>query len=467
MSSDTTPLSTSNLHVTLADVGPKFEVPAGADRQPIEDSLPDTHPLNLAREHFGAANIVGASKYELINVVACSANRMRAAESIVHHLAAEFPKSAIRCAMGTRQLQRIYDRRLGWLGQQSSLRIEAEDRWESILEDAQTELDETGVVFSLAQPNGDGKCVIWVDGEDVNAQSVQEFDQVRPVLQNILWRRPRISTPQVLERLGYRAKFWVAIAFAIVVIIAVFPIRYPVACSARVEPVHQRLISAPFEATLMESMARPGEHVKKDQVLAVLDGRPLRLELESAESELHRASKEHNVALATGKIAEAQQLMLQRQRFARRIDLLNDRLSRLTLTSPIGGVVVSGDVEKFVGASIEIGQTIFEVAPLNTMVVEIEIPEHEIGFVKPDAMSRVRIGAVGGKSIRMPLSDLYPAAELRNDQNVFVGRIIVDNEQLQLRPGMQGDATIYGPLRPLAWSWVRGSWERVLWWLGY
>jgi multidrug efflux pump subunit AcrA (membrane-fusion protein) len=252
-----------------------------------------------------------------------------------------------------------------------------------------------------------------------------------------------------------------------ILLIAIWPTRYPVACTAKVEPLHQRLVCAPFEATLLEAKVRPGDSVRAGDALAILDGRPLRLELESIESERMQAAKEHDVALATGRIAEAQQFSLQRQRLSRKVDLINDRLQRLTVVSPIDGVVVSGDLDRFVGASLELGQTMIEVAPLDKMAIEIEIPEYEIGFVQSESMTRVRLNSLGGPSIRQPLTDLYPTAEIRDDRNVFVGRILVDNTELNLRPGLRGNATTYGPLRPLAWSWVRGAWERMLWWLGY
>ena len=101
------------------------------------------------------------------------------------------------------------------------------------------------------------------------------------------------------------------------------------------------------------------------------------------------------------------------------------------------------------------------------MAIEVEIPEHEIGYVTPDSETKIMITAVGGPSIRAPLDDLYPSAEIRDDRNVFIGRIEVDNPDNRLRPGMRGKAITYGPLRPLIWSWVRGALERVVWTLGY
>jgi hypothetical protein len=139
----------------------------------------------------------------------------------------------------------------------------------------------------------------------------------------------------------------------------------------------------------------------------------------------------------------------------------------LEVVSPIDGIVVSGDLSKYIGSVLERGKPLIEVAPMDRMVIEIEIPEYEIGYLAEGAEARIKIDAIGGQSIYETIDHLYPAAEVRDDQNVFIGRIELDDPDGDLRPGMRGDAVAYGPLRPWVWSWVRGACERVLWWIGY
>ena len=462
------PSPTSPMHVSLA--GAVSAATPVMDEPPIsEQSLPASHPLNASgRNH--------KSPLQIVDELACSDNRMRAVESMVGNLATMFPDASIRCGVGTNRLKRLFDSRLGWLGPQSSLRVDAESNWQPTRTNdpginMEPESESQGLVIHLPQPDGDGHCFIWIERARADAAKiaghVDELEPILPVLGNIFWRRPKIAIPQTLSRIGSRAKRIAVVSAAMVALVAIWPTRYPVSCTAKVEPIDQRLVSAPFEATLLTSHVRPGDSVKQGDALAVLDGRPLRLELESIESELNQASKEHNAALATGRVAEAQQLSLRRRGLQRRVDLIKDRLQRLTLISPIDGVIVSGDLQRIIGASLELGQTIIEIAPLQQMAIEIEIPEHEIGLVRDDSMTRVRIGSLGGPSVRQPLTDLYPSAEIRNDRNVFVGRILVDNAEMRLRPGMRGEATAYGPIRPFVWSWLRGGSERILWWLGY
>ena len=144
-----------------------------------------------------------------------------------------------------------------------------------------------------------------------------------------------------------------------------------------------------------------------------------------------------------------------------------DRLGRLDVTSPIDGVVISGELDKFVGAPLERGQGLLEIAPMAEMRIEVQIPDYEIGYVKPGTKTAVKLDAVGGPSMHLRIEDIFPSAELRDDQNVFIGQIRVENTDGTLRPGMLGEATAFGPPRPRVWSWVRPVFERGLWWLGY
>ena len=142
-------------------------------------------------------------------------------------------------------------------------------------------------------------------------------------------------------------------------------------------------------------------------------------------------------------------------------------MKRLTVTSPIEGIVVLGDLNRSIGAPLEMGQAVMEIAPLEQMVIELEIPEYEIGYVDKGTIARIRLTATDGDPIEQPIDGVYPSAELRDDQNVFVAQINVDNSDGTLRPGMRGDAIAYGPIRPWLWSLVRSGWEKSLWWIGY
>lgn len=479
--------TTESLHVSLA----------GLEEARVESALDVA--LQRLTELSGQASPGGHDQgqgertvnflVKVIDAISGADCRTAAAEKLVAVLASEAPDVAIRCAIGSHNLKRFYDHKLGWLGNESELFTQAADQWSEhdrppqhidIIEpdsDPNTEQREAPVArvlraggkieLHLPQPSGGGRFVVWIGQTDPSLQMSRVLTPLVGTIASVFWNRPARSWPAAFAGLGRRSKIVATAALVICAVAAIWPTHYRVACQARVDTISQRLISAPFEASLLATNVRPGDSVQEGDVLVELDGRPLRLERESLLAELQQASKEHDVALATRRIADAQQSKLKCVQFERKLELIDDRLNRLEVVSPISGVVVSGDLERYVGSSLQLGQTLMEVAPLDSMVIEVEVPEHEIGFVRDDSDARVRVAAIGGRSIRMRLDELFPAAEIRDDKNVFIGQIKVDNRDLQLKPGMRGEATVYGPLRPWIWSWVRSGVERGLWWIGY
>ena len=310
--------------------------------------------------------------------------------------------------------------------------------------------------------------MFWIQGD--GKQSENAFMWLNPTLEalgEVLWSRPKRRFAKLRDGFGTRATRICSLLGILLLLFAVWPVSYRVACLAKVETAAERLIAAPFASMLEQSYVKPGDRVAAGELLVKLDGRPLRLELEALDAEIQQVNKEHNAALATNQIAEAQQFALKKRRLDRQRDLVMDRLGRLDVTSPIDGVVISGELDKFVGAPLERGQGLLEIAPLADMRIEVQIPDYEIRYVNPGAKTAVKLDAIGGLAMHLRIEDIYPSAELRDDQNVFIGQIRVDNRDGALRPGMLGEATAFGPPRPRVWSWVRPVVERGLWWLGY
>jgi len=402
-------------------------------------------------------------------------SRSAAAIRIADFIAENGRNVQVRFAVGAGTLQRLRDRRLGWLGPESSLHDEYSKKWVTPTDEKPEEQTNTVLVFRrrqeiaihLQQPDGKHKYVFWIQGD--GKQSENAFQWLNPAwkaLGDVLWSRPKRGLIK-WRGLGSRATRFCSLLGILVLLFAVWPVGYRVACVAKVETVEERLIAAPFAAMLEQSYVQPGDRVAVGELLVKLDGRSLRLELEALHAEIQQVSKERNAALATHQIAEAQQLALKIRRLDRQKELVMDRLGRLDVTSPIDGVVISGELDKFVGAPLERGQGLLEIAPMAEMRIEVQIPDYEIGYVKPGTKTAVKLDAVGGPSMHLRIEDIFPSAELRDDQNVFIGQIRVENTDGTLRPGMLGEATAFGPPRPRVWSWVRPVFERGLWWLGY
>ncbi|MGB7326934.1 MAG: HlyD family efflux transporter periplasmic adaptor subunit [Rubripirellula sp.] len=417
---------------------------------------------------------------DLIESLASAPCRGDALKQLVTSIAAACPEATVRGGIGKGRMTRFVDARLGWLGPESTLYQKSAAVWEGMSKRRVSDRpadgagpdpqrpsvtrNERAIEVRMPAPEGTGRCIVWIEGP---LGAIDWLPSALVMIGAVMWSRPSRSLPTMAVSVIQRST-WALVTMAVLLLLGLFwPVPYRVACTARVETMGGRFVSAPFEATLLAANVRPGDAVEMGQILCELDGRPLRLEREALISEIGQVSKEYDVALAGRKIADAQQSELRRRQLNRELDLITDRLGNLEVISPINGIVVSGDLERHIGSPLELGQSLIEVAPMDTMRIEIEVPEHEVGFVAQGNQTRIKIDAIGGASIYMPLQKLHPQSELRNDLNVFVGSIDLGNDAGDFRPGMRGEATIYGPKRPWIWSWVRGGFERVMWWAGY
>ena len=396
-------------------------------------------------------------------------DRVAGIEAIGAILATHFGSRPIRIAIGGKRPKRVLDLRLGWLSRESDLWRDTATLWKESSFDAQwqsTSKSESTIGFADATQSS-WRILVWVAAPEVSPSLLDSIRQPLEVMARFASRLSSRHFSAWTVMFGKHPKLTIGVISAIFLAGICFPVRYPVDCTAILEPVGERIVSAPFAAVLSDCHVRLGDPVRLNEVLLELDGRPLRLERESLQAESDQAKKEREMALASHRIADAQQAELKQKQLQRRIQLLDDRLARLQVRSPIDGIVVSGDLERFVGSPLETGQTLMEIAPLDRLSIEVEIPEMEIGYVSKDAPMRVRFAAAGGRSILANLASVSPAAEVRDDNNVFVGRMDLEHPDENLRPGMRGGATMYGPLRPFVWRIGRTAWERVLWWIGY
>ena len=463
------PISDStSIAAALDDAVAQLQAAAGRQCPVSVDQTPTRQQYAVDPAIAGQSPNDSKATLDLIEAMCGSPDRRESLEKIVRAIAPPGTSATVRAGLGGSQLKSLIDSRLGWIGSGSSLFDQVAGTWtgRAVRNTDQVEPDTKIQSVTLQAPTGSARCQIWVHDDPA---AIRWIEPVADTLASVLFSRPARRIPLLASgnTSPSATKAWAAGAMLAIVLIAAWPVRYRVAADVGVETLSGRYVAMPFEARLLEVMVKPGQQVTAGQSLLQLDGRPLRLELETLETELQQAVKEYNSALASRRIADAQQAALGQKKLRRKIELVSDRLGRLMVSSPIDGVIISGDLKRHIGSPLELGQTLMEVAAMDRVAIELEIAEHEIGYITKGMDTRVKIDAIGGKSMDLTLEDIYPAAELRDDRNVFIGRIEVPNPDGGLRPGMQGKAVAYGPLRPWIWSWVRGIVERTLWMIGY
>ena len=242
------------------------------------------------------------------------------------------------------------------------------------------------------------------------------------------------------------------------------PMPYRVKCECQLQPTERRFVAAPYNGVLEKSLVEVGQIVTKDQVIATLEGRQLRIELAGLEADFEGAKRRRESSLAKREIAQSQIAKSEMKGLSAKIRLINNRIKNLDVRSPIDGVIVAGDMEKAQGAPLEMGQNLFEVAPLKTMVAEIGIPESEINYVKQDDSVALKINSFPYQTWSGKVQKIHPRAEIVSDKTVFIADVEIDNAAGELRPGMEGNAKISTRWSPLGWNLFHNAWESVRYW---
>ncbi len=256
-----------------------------------------------------------------------------------------------------------------------------------------------------------------------------------------------------------------AIAMGVVAMMMIVPFKYNVPCECQLQLVSRRFVAAPYEGLLEKTLVNGGDVVTAGQVLACMDARQLRMELSSISAEMDSQRKHRDSALAKGNVAESQIANSEMSRLDSKTNILKARLENTDIRSPLDGVVISGDLEKAEGVPMELGQTLFEVGPLEKMLVEIHIPEREIRMVSVGMPVQFEFDAFPFQTFEGTLQRIHPRAESLESKSVFVGEIEIENTDGQLRPGLKGRARIRGNRYPLGWNLFHHTWDSARRWI--
>ncbi|MDT8385721.1 MAG: efflux RND transporter periplasmic adaptor subunit [Gammaproteobacteria bacterium] len=117
-----------------------------------------------------------------------------------------------------------------------------------------------------------------------------------------------------------------------------------------------------------------------------------------------------------------------------------DRLAEFELTSPIDGMVTGVEIES--GQLLAAGQVAFHVDDLSSLWAEVRIPVASLPQIKLGAEVTIQVEASPGRGYRGRLQSL--AGEVDRQSQTLDGRIVVDNPDGVLRPGMYAAVTLTG-----------------------
>jgi len=265
---------------------------------------------------------------------------------------------------------------------------------------------------------------------------------------------------------------WIKLAVIVIAGILLFAFlvngEYRVEAPFVLEPIEAQVVPAPFDGFIEKVNVLPGDTVEGGKtVLATLDTIELRLRLASAKAERLAYQKQAAAAAGEDKTAEAQIAMAQADRIAAQIDILQFQIDRAAITSPISGVVTLGDLKRQIGAPTKLGETLFEVAPLEALRADLSVTNDEVADVGVGQEGELATASYPDQRIAFVVERINPMSEVVEKENVFKVRVRLKSTPLWMRPGMEGLAKVDAGEHCYAWIWSRKAinWVRMKLWL--
>ncbi|WP_432470595.1 efflux RND transporter periplasmic adaptor subunit [Amphritea sp. HPY] len=240
---------------------------------------------------------------------------------------------------------------------------------------------------------------------------------------------------------------------------------HQVTAPASIEGEVRQMLVASQEGYIKEAGVRAGDLVTKGQQIAVLDDRNLQLESRKWQGERNKIEKEYQDALARHERTKLSVLRARLEQVDTELKMVREAIERTQLRAPFDGIVVSGDLSQSLGAPVETGQVLFEIAPLESYRVVMEVDEHDVAGVGGGRSGHLIFAALPQSSFDIVVDQLHPIAVSGESGNYFRVEASLDQPSSLLRPGMHGVAKVDMGQRSLLWIWTHGVIDRVRLWL--
>lgn len=282
---------------------------------------------------------------------------------------------------------------------------------------------------------------------------------------------PLMKRKQIMLRSGRQRRFVVlSTSLAAIAFFTLVPLPLRFRGAATIGPQHIVTIAAPVEGNVATVSAYEGERVEQGQLLGSMDNWAWKADIASAQAKYQAAvlAMENDLAAGSAKAgqdrAEADYLQSQ-LRYAQL------RLSNSELRSPIAGIVITPHLQNAAGEHLDAGAQFARVLDVSNVVVNVAVDDADIPLVHPGQWVAIKFDSFPARTWHGKIAIVSPEAHLNNGQRAFFARVYLDNQNAELRSGMEGHAKIFDGFhsagyvllrRPALWVWET-FWNLIGW----
>ncbi len=335
----------------------------------------------------------------------------------------------------------------------------------------------------LLDQDGDGYAALTLERTADNPfdpPTVDLLDGVAALVVPILEQKrqnDRLLVKKIWDALRFQAQnlitaghlTWKVAAGAAVALVLFFALAkgdHRVAASVVIEGSVQRAVPAPFNGYIFEAPVRAGDVVQENQVMCRLDERDLKVERQKWLTQKQQAVLRFREAMAEADAAKMNMYREQGLQAEAQLALIEEQLVRVNILAPFKGLVVKGDLSQSLGAPVERGQVLFEVAPLEAYRVKLQVDDSDINYVQPGQKGEMVLTAMPGDSLPIVVDKVTPVTSVKEGHNFFLVEAKLEQASERLRPGMEGYAKVAAGRQNLLWIWTHSltDWLRLKAW---
>jgi len=225
------------------------------------------------------------------------------------------------------------------------------------------------------------------------------------------------------------------------------PVRGDIAAvysgTAPIEAFAEADVIAKVAGEVREIGVEEGDNVKQGQVLAILDGDRLRLELNQSEANLRKLQRdyERNVELKDKGLVSSgdfDKIKYDMEALEASFNLAKLELDYTQIRAPIDGVVS----ERFVrlGNTLAVNEAAFRITSFDPLVAYLHVPEREYRHIAQGQPVGIDIDALQGQRIIAAVTRVSPIVDPQT--GTFKITIEISDEQRRIKPGMFGRISI-------------------------
>ncbi len=301
------------------------------------------------------------------------------------------------------------------------------------------------------------------------------------------------------------------------------PLPYSRQATFIMEPTEMIPVRAAAEGFLTAIPVKEGETVQRGALIAVMRDRNLEEKRNSLESQMNVLDRTIRVQSVEGAVAESLVAGSRRAQLRQQLDELQGQIERLNITAPDNGVIITPKIEQKLGMMLKEGEQFCDIAKSGGVQARIRIDDWDLEDVRLGAPAILWLNADGGRRLNGHIVSLSPASELHQRLSPSLGQDTIEREPKvysgevttlkvssgkpapkrkgsarqeaeasadeatspfeapltrfdaiieiggdpTIKPGMSGEAKVYGPNRPLTvtlWRSMRDWFRTRVWW---